>query len=159
MSKVPKSLKIIAGVLGGLVVLMIIVTATNGDKKQENNTAQEPEKAQTASRCEDVPAVIISGYESGFNTKGLTLRNAKAVESKDFASAYFVSADIQGAGLESNEDIATFFTDSIEGTGGLVMSANNVAKEFFDFPDAATTDFKATMSNDGAKQSQDCAKQ
>lgn len=159
MNKIPKWLKITGGVLVGLLVLMIIVNATSGDKKQENNTAQQTAQTQKANKCEDVPADVVASLQEGANTKGTTLRNAKAVKSNDFESVYFISADIQGAGLEGSEDIATFTTNKLENGGGILMSVNNVAKEFFVFPDASTTDAKATMSDDGASRSQTCAKQ
>lgn len=159
MKTIPKWLKVTGGVLAGLLVLMIIVNTTSGDKKQENSATEQPTQTKTANKCEDVPADIVASLQEGANTKGTTLRNAKAVKSNDFESVYFISADLQGAGLEGSEDIATFTTNKLENGGGILMSVNNVAKEFFVFPDASTTDAKATMSDDGASQSQTCAKQ
>lgn len=159
MDKIPKWLKITGVVLVVLLVLMIIVNATSGDKKQQQEVVQQPTQTQTANKCEDVPSDVVASLQEGSNTQGITLRNAKAVKSNDFESVYFISADLQGAGLEGNEDIATFTTNKLENGGGILLSVNNVAKEFFVFPDASTTDAKATMSDDGASQSQTCAKQ
>jgi hypothetical protein len=156
MHKIPKWLKITGGVLVGLLVLIVIVNATSGDKGQGNNATQEPTQAQTANRCVDVPADILASLQETINTQGITLGKAKAVKSNDFKSVYFISVDLQGAGLEGNEDIATFITNRLENGGGIFMSVNNIAKEFSVLPDASKTDAKATMSDDGAQASQDC---
>lgn len=157
MNKIPKPLKITLAVLTGLLVIGVIATA-GGDKKETNKTESKPaqtEQAKDLSRCLDVPENIVANINEGWDTKGLTFRKAKAVKSKDFESVYFVSGDIQGAGLESESDIATFTTNKLD-TVGIYMSVDGVAKEFSVFPDASTTDAKATMSDDGAKLSRDC---
>lgn len=162
MSKIPKWLKITGAVLIGLIIIGAIASSgeqTKPENKQEEatQTAQSEQKpAEQASRCLDVPEAVVASLNEGFNTEGLTLRNAKAVKSNSFESVYFISADIQGAGLEGEDDIATFATNSLENGGGMFMSVDGVAKEFSVFPDASTTDAKATMSDDGAEQSRNC---
>lgn len=159
MSKIPKWLKITGGVLVGLFILIAIVGSSseqNNNQITKNNEATETQEVADTNRCEDVPDNIVADINEGFNTEGLTFRNAQTVKSNDFKSVYFISGDIQGAGLEGDDDIATFATNSLEGTGGILMSVDGVAKEFSVFPDASTTDAKASMSDDGAKQSKDC---
>ena len=68
--------------------------------------------SSTANRCLEVSQFIISNIESGLDVYGGgSLRNAKAVKSNDFESVYFISTDIQGSGLEGDDDIATFATN------------------------------------------------
>ena len=162
MSKIPKWLKITGAVLIGLIIIGAIAssgeqTKTEDNKQEQTSQTTETEKpVEQADRCLEVPEAVVASLNEGFNTEGLILRNAKAVKSNDFESVYFISADIQGAGLEGEDDIATFTTNSLESGGGIFMSVDGVAKEFSVFPDASTTDAKATMSDDGAEQSRDC---
>lgn len=159
MSKIPKWLKITGGVLVGLFILIAIVGSSseqNSNQATENNESTGTQEVADTNRCENVPDNIVADINEGFNTEGLAFRNAQVVKSNDFESVYFISGDIQGAGLEEDNNIATFATNSLEGTGGILMSVDGVAKEFSVFPDASTTDAKATMSDDGAKASQEC---
>ena len=162
MSKIPKWLKITGAVLIGLIIIGAIAssgeqTKTENSKQEQTSQPTETEKpVEQANRCLEVPEAVVASLNEGFNTEGLILRNAKAVKSSDFESVYFISADIQGAGLEGEDDIATFTTNSLESGGGIYMSVDRVAKQFSVFPDASNTDAKATMSDDGAEQSRDC---
>lgn len=162
MSKIPKWLKITGTVLIGLIIMGAIAssgeqTRTENKQKEVTQTAQSEQKpAEQTNRCLDVPEAVVASLNEGFNTKGLTLRNSKAVKSNSFESVYFISADIQGAGLEGQDDVATFGTNSLESGGGIFMAVDKVAKEFSVFPDSSTTDARATMSDDGAKESVDC---
>ena len=162
MSKIPKWLKITGAVLIGLIIIGAIAssgeqTKTEDNKQEQTSQATETEKpAEQARRCLEVSEKVVKNYlEEGLNTEGITLLNAKAVKSNDFENVYFISADMQGAGLENEDDIVTLTTNSLEGDG-IFMSVNPAAIEFFVFPDASATDAKATMSNDGAKESQTC---
>ena len=107
------------------------------------------------SHCENATDYIIQKIESGLNTKDIFLRNAKIIKSNDFESVYFISADLQGAGLEEGLDIATFATNKLD-YSGLVFSVNHVAEEFSDWGVGSKTDFNITMSDDGAQESYSC---
>jgi hypothetical protein len=107
------------------------------------------------SRCEDASDYIVKKLEGGFNAEGITLRNAKVVKSNDFESVYFISADLQGSGLEGEDNIATFTTNKMD-YSGLILSINHVAEEFAVWPLGSKTDANIAMSDDGAKESQDC---
>lgn len=117
---------------------------------KELERVKELEKTKVKSRCIDVPTDLVKRIESGLNTKGITLRNAKAVKSNDYKSTYFISADMQGSGFERKDDIVTFSVNSLEGST-MILSVNYVAKEFFVYPRA---DDRANQ--DGAKESSKC---
>jgi hypothetical protein len=171
MKKIPKPLQITFLILTGFFVIGVFVVGviaiaigskpsqkatenkkdkpTSGIKTTQNNSAKD------LSRCLNVPANIVANINEGFNTEGLSIQKAKAVKSKDFGSVYFISGDIQGPGLEGNDEIATFATNKLD-SPGIYLSVDNIAKEFSVFPDASTTDAKATMKDDGALLSRDC---
>jgi hypothetical protein len=151
--------------VGDIVVLFILIGALGGN--DENNTNQSTqaqqesnESEQVASRCLAVSEDTLSWIESGLTDDNITLQNAQAVRSDDFEKVYFVSADLQGPGLEGAEDIATFAANNIDGSG-LVLSVNAVAKEFTDWfhGDREGAQFHVTMSDDGARESRNCVSQ
>lgn len=122
------------------------------DKKEiVDTTNNKIKKAKTEKICLEVPTSLKNRIESGLNTKGITIRNVKAVKSNDYKNTYFVSADMQGAGFERKDDIVTFSVNSLEGNT-MILSVNYVAKEFFVYP---KVDDRMTLH--GAKESQKCS--
>jgi len=117
-----------------------------------NSTGNTP----SVSRCENVSMDIVSNIESGLKIQGGGhLKSAKAVKSKDFESVYFISAELEGEGM--NNSIATFATNRL-GEGGSIFSVNYVAKEFSDWGFGPDTTADITMSDDGAEESVNCVK-
>jgi len=124
-------------------------------------TKEEPKKSaesSTETRCEDVPTFVVESIASGLNTEGITLRNVQAVKSNDFNNVYFISADLQGPGLEGENDIVTFTRNNLE-SSSLTLSVDAVANEFFVWPLGKNTDANVTMNDDGAQESRDCVNQ
>jgi len=104
-----------------------------------------------------VPPALVRGIATGLEVQGGgKLRNAWAVKSEDFESVYFVSADVQGPGLEGDDDLATWGTNRLEVGGGLIFPVDSAAQEFSDWGDGDTTDANLTMDDEGAELSQDC---
>ena len=93
--------------------------------------------------------------------RGVTLRKAYGVRSNDLENAWYISGDLQGPGLESDDEIATWAKsgDLVVG-GGLIIASNAAAKEFSDWGAAAQPGSPAaeaaSMDNHGAEESQDC---
>ena len=87
---------------------------------------------------------------------GGRLRNGFTVRSADFKKMYMVAADIQGPGLEGNEDIGVWATNSL-GDGGLTFAVDSVAQEFSDWGDGDQTDAAISESDDGVEQARSCA--
>jgi hypothetical protein len=117
------------------------------------------EDATASDRCRNVPPGLVQGIETGLTLTGGggTLSNAKAVKSNDFKRVYFISADIDGPGLEGPDDIGTWAKSGpLRVGGGLILSVDGVAKEFSDWGDGAKTDAQLSMEEDGAEESKEC---
>ena len=130
-----------------VLVLTFFLVGCGGDDRSSSSQVN---------RCENVPSFIISNIESGLEIEGGgSLKNAKAVKSNDFSSIYFISADLDGTGLEGDRDIATFATNKLD-SAGLIFSIDHIAKEFSVFPFGKDTKTNITMSDDGAAESANC---
>lgn len=107
--------------------------------------------------CLDVPSHKADQIEAGQTIQGGgSLRKAEAVRSGAHRSVYFVSADLEGPGLEGPGHLATWAVTALDDRGGLVLAVSSQAKEFSDWPDGERTDARATISDPGARESQDC---
>ena len=89
-------------------------------------------------------------------TGGGTLRNGYAVKSDDFAKVYMVAADIQGTGMEGDNEIGVWATNSLDGAG-LIFAVDGLAKEFSDWGRGDTSDAHITLSSDGVSEAKECA--
>jgi hypothetical protein len=133
-----------------VVLIIVVVSLFSANDKAEQVVQNE------ASRCMSVPADVIARIESGLTVDGGgSLRNVKAVKSNDFESVYFISGDLQGSGLEGDNDIATFSTNQLD-YSGMTFSVDAVADEFSDWPLGSGTSFNLRMSDDGARESREC---
>lgn len=52
--------------------------------------------------------------------------------------------------------LATWTITELDDRGGVVLAASGQAKEFSEWPDGDQTDARTTMSDPGARESQDC---
>ena len=134
------------------VALVLLASACGGGGGQEPSTDEGGE-----AHCQNVPKAVVKAIRTGLTVEGGgSLRSVQAVKSKDFKSVYFVSADIEGPGLEGTDDVATWATNRLK-VGGLIYSVNEVAKEFSDWGDGGETDAQFSMDDHGAEESQVCA--
>lgn len=115
-----------------------------------------------ASRCLEVPDVMVTRLNDGLNIRGGSIKNLSAVKSDDFSSVYFISGELDGPGLEREGDVATFMTNKLDSTG-MTFSADAVATEFSDWPNITSTNLLGEgvslgvlMASDGFRESQDC---
>jgi hypothetical protein len=126
----------------------------------EATTGGETTTATTteSSRCKPVPPGLKKGIEEGLNvTGGGTLANAQAVKSEDFKRVYFISAEINGPGMEKTGEIGTWAKSGTLQVGdGLILSVDGLANEFSDWGDGGKTDAQLSMDDDGAQESHDC---
>jgi len=141
----------------GLIILIFLIFKVIGFFDGEEKKVV-PKNTVVKTNCVDVPEDVIKKIESALTVGGGgSLRNVQAVKSKDFGSVYFISGDLQGSGLEGDNDIATFATNKMNYLG-LTLSVNTVASEFSDWPAGKTTDWNLNMSNHGANESQNCVR-
>jgi hypothetical protein len=116
------------------------------------------DEAKESTRCENVPLKVVNEIEREMTVSGGgTLTNAQAVKSEDFERVYFVSAEIDGAGLEGSGDIGTWAkSGSLRSRRGAIFSVDAVANEFSDWFDGRTAGPHLSMDDDGAEESKDC---
>jgi hypothetical protein len=116
-------------------------------------TEQQPTPAAT-SRCETPSPQLVAAISDGLTiTGGGSLRGAQAVRSADFEKVWFVSADLEGSGLEGDDEIATWSTNDLDGRG-MIFSVNAVAREFSEWGSGPGF----SMSDEGATESAECVK-
>lgn len=107
--------------------------------------------------CVNVPSHKIDQIEAGLTVQGGgSLRSAEAVRSEAHRSVYFVSADLEGPGLEGPGHLATWAVTELDDQGGFVLAVSGQSKEFSEWLDGDQTDARTTMSDPGARESQDC---
>jgi hypothetical protein len=126
------------------------------DNRTESPQATAPPTTVTG-RCEKVSSAVLNAIAEGLTvTGGGTLRNGYAVKSDDFSKVYMVAADIQGAGMEGDNEIGVWATKSLD-SAGLIFAVDGVAKEFSDWGHGDTTDAHITQSSDGVSEAEECA--
>ncbi len=119
----------------------------------------EPSAPKKDERCLDVSDYVQGAFIEGLTEgTGATLRGFQAVRSNDFQELYFVAAELEGPGLDGDDEIGVWATNDIETYMGSYMSVNGLAQEFSDYPDGDTTDAYVTMSDEGASLAVECTK-
>ena len=148
--------------VGGLACAVLMVAACGGTETAESdNRTESPQATAPATtvtgRCEKVSNAVLNAIAEGLTvTGGGTLREGYAVKSKDFSKVYMVAADIQGTGMEGDNEIGVWATNSLDGAG-LILAVDEVAKEFSDWGHGDTTDAHITQSTDGVSEAKECA--
>jgi hypothetical protein len=94
-------------------------------------SARTPSTASLGARCQHVPTWIVKGISSSLDS-GLSIRGARAVRSTAFKRVWLIAADLQGAGLEADNDFATWASNGLDTGNGLIYSADSTAEEFSD---------------------------
>ena len=135
-----------AGVRRLAVAVIVLVAGCSGDGGSGGE----------ATRCESASPALLAAISTGIRPETKTsLGPAYAVKSKDFESAYFVSAPVLGPGLDGG-DIATWVSNKSDGTG-MVFAVGGMAKQFTDWADGASAEAKFSLGDDGAQESAACA--
>ena len=88
--------------------------------------------------------------------QGMTLRNAQAVKSEVFKQVHFVSAEIDGPGIDGSGQIGTWAKRGSLGDGGGVISVDGFALEYSDWADGSRSGAELSITDDGAQESRDC---
>jgi hypothetical protein len=107
-----------------------------------------PASSPTNPRC--VVATTLVGDLTDGLIEHIALLNVYAVKSSTLDDIYFVSAGLHGAGLDGSRDIATWATDSLTGHP-TISSVNELAMQHSIWSQGFS------MSDDGARESADCA--
>lgn len=138
-----------------VIAILLLLSALGRRPGTTPGTGTAPDAP--ASRCQAASAGLVASIEEGLNVAGGgSLRNAQIVKSNDFENAYFVSADIEGEGMDG-DNIGTWVTNAPQGGSGLLYSVNALAEGFSDWGPGGQTDAQFSMSDDGAEESARCA--
>lgn len=109
-------------------------------------------------RCEDVPYQVVGWLEQGLSLPG-GVRDAQAVRSEDFSKVWFISADIQGEGIDGDGPIGTWTTTSIDPSEPRgFASVDDTALQFSNWANGPRTQANLSMSDDGAQESVECSR-
>jgi hypothetical protein len=144
-----------------LTCAALVAACSGTDTVDSNNRTESPEATGSPTtvvgRCEKVSSAVLNAIADGLTVSGSgALRNGYAVKSKDFSKVYMVAADIQGTGMEGDNEIGVWTTNSLDGAG-LILAVDEVAKEFSDWGHGDTTDANITQSSDGVSEAKECA--
>jgi hypothetical protein len=128
----------------------------NGDD-ESRPPPQQGASSPTAESARCIPADtnVTTPITNKLTVEGAHIDYGRAVKSEDFERMYFLSAELEGSGLDGRDDIATWATESIGGSEP-IYAVDNVAKKYSDWRDGAKTKFKLSLSQDGARESRDC---
>jgi hypothetical protein len=116
---------------------------------------EEAGKALGDERCEPATTDILTPISNKLTVEGGRLRNGYYVQSEDDAGIYFVSAELDGSGLQGDGDIATWATES-PGGAKAIYALDDLARKHSDYRDARTA-AKVSMDADGVAESRECA--
>lgn len=179
LNKKPEEVGTIGTIMGFVILIVIAFFAikvlafiwgaissepVNSTVNEDVSKEVQQNEVPLASRCLSVPDVIAQRINDGLNTDGTSITRLQAVKSNEFASAYFISGELNGPGLERDGDIATFITNKFDYTGA-TFSADAIATEFSVWPNITSTNLLgegatlgSLMASDGFEESRKCAK-
>ncbi len=111
-----------------------------------------------SARCDDVPSEVVDIPSTGLAvTGGGSVRSVKAVSSTDYQKVWFVSAELEGPGLEGNGDIGTWTTNSLDPAKPAgFLAVDSIANQFSNWTDGRKANPRFGMGDDGAEESRGC---
>lgn len=80
------------------------------------------------------------------------------MKSKDYSKVWMIAAEIEGPGVDGDSQIATWASNGLDASTGLILSVDGFAKEFSDWPDGSKTDAGTSQSDDGVAEAKACVK-
>jgi hypothetical protein len=135
-----------------LLVSVLALAACGGDDDGEA-TATAPVTAAAASPCEPASSDVMTPIGNKLMPDGVRVSDGRYVRSDDHERMYFVSAELDGPGLEGEGDVATWATPSVGGAEA-IYAVDDLAKEHSDWRPADEVD--VTIDDHGAQESRDC---
>ena len=84
----------------------------------------------------------------------MVVTRGAAYRSPDFEKVWFVAAEFTATGVEPQ--VGVWATNSLDPSAGILMSADNMAKQFTVWPDAATTDAQIATTDPAIGSALDC---
>ncbi|MBA2569297.1 MAG: hypothetical protein H0V11_08125 [Actinobacteria bacterium] len=133
------------------------------ERAQNQESATTTSAEQPSAECKRVPAALVAAIQEGITVRGAQLHNVYGVRSNDLEHAWYISGDLQGPGLDDNDDIATWAkSGDLKIGGGQLIASNAQARAFSDWgaeaqPGSPAAE-AASMDNHGAQESQACVR-
>ena len=134
-----------------VLVAALAVAGCGGD----DDESASPPAAPANLRCEAATSALMTPLASSLKNERDRLRNGWVVKSGDHEDIYFISAELDGPGLQNPGDVVTFATNS-PGGADAIYSVNDLAKDHSTVRDG-TAIAGLSMEDDGAQESHDCA--
>lgn len=136
-----------------LALLVLLAVACSDD---ESTRSRPDSSGADLSSCSNASSALLTAIEQGLTvTGGGSLSEGATVKSADFSEVWFVAAEIDGPGMEGGGEVGVWATNSLSGSGS-IFAVNAIANEFSDWADGRTTDAALSMSDDGAREAEDC---
>lgn len=141
-------------VCGSLLLVIALVAAGCGDDDEDSEgTATAPLTAAAASACAAATSDVMTPIGNKLMPEGVRASDGRYVRSDDHERMYFVSAELDGPGLEGEGDVATWATPSVGGAEA-IYSVDELAMEHSDWRPADEVD--VTIDDHGAQESRVC---
>jgi len=139
-----------------LIASVAAIAGCGGDDGNDQPVVSPSDAEST--RCIPADTSLTTPIANKLTVEGGRIDYGRAVKSDDFENMYFVSAELEGTGLEGRDDVATWATESVGGAEA-IYAVDDLAKEHSDWRDGSQTRFKLSLNQDGAKESRDCVTQ
>jgi hypothetical protein len=136
-----------------LLLVALLVAGCGGDDDEADAVATTQEAAATScvAATSDIMAPV--GGRVALEKADVRLRNGQLVESET-PGTWFLSAELDGPGLEEDGNVATWVTTSRYGAGP-IYSVDDLAMEYSSF--SAIADAEGISADDpAAEKSRDC---
>jgi len=156
-----KSSTVKSHIFGGVfivVLLMAIIAVTYYLFEAAKIRASERE--ERLNRCFPASAQQLQAIRDGIKDVQASndIKTAYAVKSNDFDEVYFVAAKLYGPNMDDGEGPGVWAISGSPENIGLTLSANSFAREFSLYLDGSKTTADVSMTNDGARIAEECAK-
>ena len=125
--------------MGLLTALMLALAGCGGD--DDSGATPATTEIAAVADCLGADSSLTTPLTNKLVVEGGQIRNAFLVESES-AGVYYLSAEVDGAGLEEDGDIGTWVTASRFGSDPL-YAVNDVAMEHSDWSDAASASLES----------------
>jgi len=131
----------------GLLLVVGVLAGCGGDDDEASSPPAD-------SRCEAATSALMTPLDNGLKNERDSLDNGQVVKSRDHSDIYFVSAELDGPGLDDPGDVATWATTS-PGGAEAIFSVDDLAKDHSTWRDG-TAIAGLSLDDDGADESREC---
>lgn len=143
--------------VGIATMILPLVLVSCAQFRQVQNYTKPLEEARK--RCLSVPPQLTATIQAGIQyTSGeITLREAYAIPSREYEAVYFVSADLEGLGLDGPEQIATWAVEKLDDPK-TIFSIDGLSRQFSHFAHAESHDPTIRVDSDGYLDTRRCTR-